>query len=102
MINKIRKGVDKIAAEKIVTLKVTTEGDQAALQSLIKLDQLVTRINGQKVNVSFSQGMKKAAEAVQKSVEAINANTANQTAYYALSERIRGLYNRLSQVIKFT
>lgn len=64
--------------DEIVTLKVTTEGDQAALQSLTKLDQLIAKINGQKVNISFSQGMKEAAEAAQKSAEAIQANITAQ------------------------
>ena len=38
-----------MAAEEIVKLKVTTEGDQAALQSLTKIDQLIAKINQQKV-----------------------------------------------------
>lgn len=59
-----------MAADEIVKLKVTTEGDQAALQSLTKLDQLVAKINGQKVNINFAQGMKEAEEASRKMVEA--------------------------------
>lgn len=59
-----------MAAEEIVKLKVTTEGDQATLQSLTKIDQLIAKINGQKVNISFAQGMNEAAAASQKAAEA--------------------------------
>ena len=54
-----------MAAEEIVKLKVTTEGDQAALQNLTKLDRLIAKINGQKINISFSQGMNEAATAAE-------------------------------------
>lgn len=43
-----------MAADEIVKLKVTTEGDQAALQSLTKLDQLIAKINKEAANVKVT------------------------------------------------
>lgn len=85
-----------MAAEEIVKLKVTTEGDQAALQSLTGLDQLIAKINRQKVKISFSQGMKEAAEAAQKSAEAINANTAAETRAIEAKAKLINAENRLA------
>lgn len=43
-----------MAAEEIVKLKVTTEGDQATLQSLTKIDQLIAKINKKAANVKVT------------------------------------------------
>lgn len=40
--------------DEIVTLKVTTEGDQAALQGLSKIDQLIAKINKEAANVKVT------------------------------------------------
>lgn len=66
-----------MAPDEIVTLKVTTEGDQAALQALTKIDQLVSKINGQKINIGVS-GANTAAKSARESTKAIQDNIAAQ------------------------
>lgn len=85
-----------MAADEIVKLKVTTEGDQAALQSLTKIDQLIAKINGQKVNISFAQGMKEAEAAAQRSAEAINANTAAEARAIEAKTKLVNAESRLA------
>lgn len=75
--------------DEIVTLKVTTEGDQAALQSLTKIDQLISKINGEKINIGVG-GVNDAAKAVQESTKAIQANiTAQKNAAQEQSKLIQ-------------
>lgn len=100
-----------MAAEEIVKLKVTTEGDQAALQNLTKLDRLIAKINGQKINISFSQGMNEAATAAeareksyqeaQKTQQAIE-KTAQAEARQATAdsqEKLKESYSKIGAII---
>lgn len=91
-------------AQEIVTLKVTTEGDQAALQNLTKIDQLISKINGQKVNVNLAQGMKSAEGSAQAAAKYINAQAnmlraQNQIAAEAERTR-RAIAGQATQEIK--
>lgn len=100
-----------MTAEEIVKLKVTTEGDQAALQNLTKLDRLIAKINGQKINISFSQGMNEAATAAeareksyqeaQKTQQAIE-KTAQAEARQATAdsqEKLKESYSKIGAII---
>lgn len=77
-------------------MEYAKEGDQAALQSLTKIDQLIAKINGQKMNINLSQGMNEAAAAAQKSMEAISANTAAETRAIEAKAKLINAENRLA------
>lgn len=82
-------------AEEIVTLKVTTQGDQAALQSLTKIDRLISKLNGKKIKIAVTGG-NEAVKAAQASKKAIQENIAAQKA--AAREQSRLVEQNMSQM----
>lgn len=63
-----------MAAEEIVKLKVTTEGDQTALQNLTQLDKLVRKLNNATVNIKVATNFALAEKEINKQVAAIQQN----------------------------